>query len=321
MVLGGFAAPLFLWLAGVGVALSAAAAMDRGCTRREAGEALVRRGLEIFVLAFLFRLQAFIVSPGSHPVALFRVDILNIMGPAMVGAGLVSLLADSQATLAVVHGALAAAIAMAAPLVRTIGAVDRLPVWVQWYIRPAGEYTTFTAFPWSGFVFAGAAVGAVLVGARRASAAGQSRVVEAHVGLLAAGFVLVWLGFYTASRPALYVQSSFWTSSPTYFAIRVGVMTVTLAALFGLEQLVSLLGITLPALARFGRRSLFVYWIHVELVYGYATWPLRGKLSMAGVGLAYLLFTWLIYGAVVLFDRWRAPRSQITLRERVQPAV
>ncbi len=46
------------------------------------------RGVEIFLLAFLFRLQAFIVSPGSHPVTLFRVDVLNVMGPAMVVAGL-----------------------------------------------------------------------------------------------------------------------------------------------------------------------------------------------------------------------------------------
>ena len=88
-VLGGFAAPLFLWLAGLAVALAAAAAVRRGGSRREAAEAVCRRGLEIFILAFLFRLQAFLVSPGGHPITLFRVDILNIMGPAIVAAGLV----------------------------------------------------------------------------------------------------------------------------------------------------------------------------------------------------------------------------------------
>ena len=68
-------------------------AVRRGGSRRDAAEAVCRRGLEIFILAFLFRLQAFIVSPGSHPVTLFRVDILNIMGPAIVAAGLVWALA------------------------------------------------------------------------------------------------------------------------------------------------------------------------------------------------------------------------------------
>ena len=88
-VLAGFAAPAFLWLAGVGVALSAAATARRSGSRARAVDMVCRRGLEIFILAFLFRLQAFIVSPGSHPVTLFRVDILNIMGPAMVVAGIV----------------------------------------------------------------------------------------------------------------------------------------------------------------------------------------------------------------------------------------
>src|SRR6266852_3969143 len=96
IILGGFAAPLFLWLAGVALVLSATAAVRRGASRNEAAQTVCRRGLELFILAFLFRLQAFIVSPGSHPVALFRVDILYIMGPAIVAAGLVWTLSESS---------------------------------------------------------------------------------------------------------------------------------------------------------------------------------------------------------------------------------
>src|SRR5437868_5006827 len=88
LVLGGFAAPLFLWLAGLGVALSATRAAERS-TRTAAVAGVCRRGLEIFVLAFLFRLQAFVLSPGGSPLALFRVDILNILGPALALAGII----------------------------------------------------------------------------------------------------------------------------------------------------------------------------------------------------------------------------------------
>jgi uncharacterized membrane protein len=87
-ILGGFAAPLFLWLAGLAVVLSAARTASRG-GRAAAVDAVCRRGLEIFILAFLFRIQAFIISPGGPALAIFRVDILNIMGPAIVAAGLV----------------------------------------------------------------------------------------------------------------------------------------------------------------------------------------------------------------------------------------
>ena len=105
MVLGGFAAPMFLWLAGVSLVLSAAAVARRQGSRAAAVSAVSRRGLEIFVLAFLFRLQAFVLSPGSHTVTLFRVDILNIMGPGIVGAGVVWGLATSTRMLvALTHG-------------------------------------------------------------------------------------------------------------------------------------------------------------------------------------------------------------------------
>jgi hypothetical protein len=139
-----------------------------------------------------------------------------------------------------------------------------------------------------------------------------------HAGLALAGLALVGFGFYTASLPAIYRQSSFWTSSPTYFVIRVGVIMMIFAALYAVEQIAVRFGVALTALERFGRRSLFVYWIHVELVYGYATWPLHARLPLWGVGLAYLAFTSLIYGAVVAFDRWRASSAQMTFEYKAQ---
>src|SRR4051794_41226072 len=80
IVLGGFAAPLFLWLAGLAVVLAAAAAVRRGGSRREAGAAVCRRGPENFLLALLFRPQAFGVNPGGPPDSLFRVGSPNLLG-------------------------------------------------------------------------------------------------------------------------------------------------------------------------------------------------------------------------------------------------
>jgi hypothetical protein len=48
---------------------------------------------------------------------------------------------------------------------------------------------------------------------------------------------------------------------------------------------------------------LFIYWIHVELVYGYASWLWRGRLPLWGTGLAYIAFCAAMYGAVVARDR------------------
>src|SRR4026209_2059893 len=65
VILGGFGAPLFLFLAGVAVALSAGSKFRRMQDRSAASRAVIKRGFEIFLLAFLFRVQAMIVSWGT----------------------------------------------------------------------------------------------------------------------------------------------------------------------------------------------------------------------------------------------------------------
>jgi uncharacterized membrane protein len=313
-VLGGFAAPLFLWLAGAAVVLAASRAAARSDSRSRGMEVACRRGLEIFILAFLFRLQGFIVTPGGAPVTLFRVDVLNIMGPSMVGVGLLWGAGRTVAARVAACAAAATAIAMLTPIVRATALVSALPVWLQWYARPTGDLTIFTLFPWAGFVFAGGAVGALL------AEAGDDRVERRlHVVLGAAGAGLIALGFYAAGRPSLYRAASFWTSSPTWFAIRVGILMVAVSAVYGVFATLAhsrrppeCASPKIDPLARLGRSSLFVYWIHVELVYGYTTWLIRGRLPLWGTAIAYVAFCALMYGAIVLRDRlagtWRARR-------------
>src|SRR5512134_1811164 len=85
MILGGFGAPLFLFLAGVAVPLSAGSKLRRTGDAHAASRAVVRRGLEVFGLAFLFRIQAWVLG-WSSPRLILKVDILNIMGPSIMAA-------------------------------------------------------------------------------------------------------------------------------------------------------------------------------------------------------------------------------------------
>jgi uncharacterized membrane protein len=317
IMLAGLAAPLFLWLAGVSIPLAAAAGIRRGLSRRAAAENVIRRGLEIFILAFLFRLQAFILSPGAHPITLFRVDILNVMGPAIVMAALVWMLIDSQVALVATFSLLALAVTMATPIVRHLTAVDGLPPLLQWYIRPSGDNTTFTSFPWIGFVSAGAAVGVLL------SAAGSQRTERRLLAVIGTiGVIAIAAGFYGSKLPSIYADSSFWTTSPSYFAIRAGILMTALAVMFALERAVPAAVSGLRPLAHFGQRSLFVYWIHVELVYGYASWAIRRRLPLWGTALGYILFAAAMYGAVLLRDvvvaRWRGRNKQMTFQYKAE---
>lgn len=303
-IIAGFAAPLFLWLAGLSVAMSAERGLSLGKNRTEASARLLRRGAEIFALAFVFRAQSFVVSPGNPLVSLLRVDILNIMGPAMVVAAWLWRVSPGTRVAAFALGATGAAIAFVTPLVRAATWVSALPPLMQWYITPSGNHSTFTLFPWTGFVFAGAAHGTLLTAvALRDEGKALWRLAVAGIGLSA-------LSYATAFRPSIYTASSFWTSSPTYFGMRVGAMMVLLSVLFVLSPLASAVPRGCAALARLGRHSLFVYWVHVELVYGYITAPLHHRLPLWGGAVAWAVLAAAMYWSLNLRDHgvawWRS---------------
>ena len=56
-------------------------------------------------------------------------------------------------------------------------------------------------------------------------------------------------------------------------------------------------------LEEFGRASLFVYWIHVEMVYGFFSRPIRRSLSLEVALVAYVLFTVFLL-ALVRLKSW-----------------
>jgi len=193
---------------------------------------------------------------------------------------------------------------MVTPVARTAPALGLLPSALQWYVSPDGNHSTFTLFPWAGFVFAGAAYGSLLI---RADPRQEGRGLRR----LAVAGALAVIGCYSAATfPSIYRASSFWTTSPTYFGIRVGLLMMALWGLFRLAALASTLPRSFRVLEQFGRNSLFVYWIHVELVYGYATFPLHHRLPLWGTALCYIAFCAALYWAIALKDKviawWRS---------------
>ena len=68
-----------------------------------------------------------------------------------------------------------------------------------------------------------------------------------------------------------------------------------------------------------GRPSLFVYWIHVEMVYGFISRPLRRNLSFEAAIVAYVLFSAFLLGLVLLKNRWlQAQESRPPCRPRLR---
>ena len=82
--LGGLPSRLFLLLVGVSMAIKFEAQIARKVPRATMVWGGIKRGLEIVVLAYLFRIQEYILGGGTHWQDLCRVDILNCIGASMV---------------------------------------------------------------------------------------------------------------------------------------------------------------------------------------------------------------------------------------------
>ena len=339
-LIGGFGAPIFLFLAGVSVALAAgsrlrkawsaamgpasdAADVDAGPPpgRRVSWAAawpMVKRGGWIWVLAILFRVQSDVLGGRTSPGQLLvldivrgntlKVDILNVMGPAIAGAAVLWGLARTVGWRIAGSIAAASAFAFATPGIRAWAALDAIPDALEGYLRPFAGRTTFSFFPWAGFVFAGVTIGVLLERTR------DTQSERRLIAWFAAGGLALWIGSLIAAHgPAWFGPTDFWRTAPSFFFMRVGVMVAGIAACYAWEARPRLLAADpFSPMRQFGVTSLFVYWIHVEMAYGGLSRPIRGQLPLPVSLVAFLLFLTAMLGLSLLktavVKRWRARR-------------
>jgi uncharacterized membrane protein len=277
---GTFPAPLFLFLAGISLALVAEKLRLKNSSPSQIGRTTIRRGAEIFAFGMLLRLQEFALAWGWSPATdLLRVDVLNTIGLSMMLMGglcwavlaMPSRSVDgARPRLALVLAAAGTAllISLASPPLWTTWRPRWLPWPVESYINGVHNLGTpqswlFPVFPWTAFAFAGLAVGFILQSP-------WAREREARVFLIlgVAGAVLVEGARLLDAWPRqFYAVYDYWHTSPSFFLVRLGMLMVILAGSYawcrwgagqwGFSPLIQL-----------GQASLLVYWVHIEFVYG-----------------------------------------------------
>jgi len=325
-ILGTLPAPLFLFLAGISVALVGDKLLRKGSSATQTAIAIVRRGAEILALAFLFRLQEFVIAWGWAPGAdLLRVDILNEIGVSIMLMGLVCWIIFSNyhgQHLWPIGSATSAVIALTISLLSPLLWTSWSPYWMPWPIESyingvhnLGEPQAwlFPIFPWSAFAFIGLAAGFLLASDWAAELGART---FALAGL--AGVVLMLLGHWLEAGPYhVYATDDFWHTSPSFFLIRVGLLLVILA-----------IGYTwcrwgggwwrFSPLIQLGKTSLLVYWVHLELVYGrFSILPKRAvDIRTASFGLL------IIFLAMLLLSTLRTRfKSELNFRWPLQKPV
>jgi Heparan-alpha-glucosaminide N-acetyltransferase, catalytic len=274
----------------------------------QAASAARWRGQQIFALAFLFRLQSQLLGWGAL-INFLKVDILNVMGVAMIAAALIWSISEARVTRILLFAIATIAVAMATPMIREAAVVGVLPDAIEAYIRPLPGRTTFTLFPWGAFLLAGAIAGELVYAARTEV---QERRVQ--IGLLFAGLLGIAGGHIASLQPSIYPVANFWTTSPTFFFMRLGFCTAMLPIARGIDHFHAFArrqfrsvfrdpDVPGRVIATLGKSSLFVYWVHVEIAYGGLSRPLRRSMPLELSLLATVALCALLYRIVLWKDR------------------
>ena len=294
---GGVPARLFLLLVGVSIAIrfesQIAKKVDRGAMVR----GVVKRGFEIFLLAYLFRLQEFTLSGfGGDPMNLFRIDILNCIGASMMAVAFIvaPIRGRPQIALALIAAAVVVGLG---PIIGPMHFPDFIPRPISSYFGGERPMAWFPLFPWAAWPLVGVAIGHIWVRQARIS-----KRREALVFILSGivGMALIYgVNFVRRINPHIihYPSDIVQQMGPGAFIYRLGMIGPMATAGW---LICRVLGDRFSIMRQFGRTSLLVYWIHVDLCYGMVsgrrpgkrtlTWATGGVVAMTGLMLAVSIY-------------------------------
>jgi uncharacterized membrane protein len=307
-ILGSMPAPLFLFLAGVSVALTTEKLREKGIARDQIARQTVLRGGEIFGLGILFRLMEYALGHRWVPwTDLLRVDILNILGVSIAFMGILCWF-SAGATAEIAHRrsvfaglATAAAIALLTPPLWTIWRPNFLSWPLESYINGVHNMNEpqnwlFPIFPWCAFAFVGLAAGFSLFS--KVAQSQQSRFFWWMAGA-GAGACVASEGLEHVPIK-VYAVHDYWHSHPDFVLLRCGVLLILMSVAYawcalgwgqkGFSPLIQL-----------GKTSLLVYWVHIELVYGRFSILPKHQSSMGKTTLGLIV----IFLAMLALSLWR----------------
>jgi uncharacterized membrane protein len=299
--IGGMAAPLFLFMAGMTFAFQMDSLDRREPSALRRWLAALRRGAYILAIAFAFRLSNWAFSLGHADLhEITKVDILNGMGLGMMVLAVAAVFGwKGRTRFAVAAGV---GIAAAAPVIAALS-WDGVPTLLYDYLVPAPGQGRFPFFPFAAYVAYGLAAGAIV---KQTSGDRLERLMQWTVLI---GLVLALGGEYAGNMSySVYTKSDFWSNSPALILIRCGITLLLLAGSYLWTEYCA--GPGWSWMITLGKNSLMVYWVHVVLVYGDILKPAKHALSIGQTVTATLTVIVLMVGLSSAWLRWKHRRAE-----------
>ena len=262
---GGMPPALFLFLTGITLAFLMDSVERKGWSPRKRVWESLLRARYLFLIAFAFRLQLFIFGLPAPWQGLFKVDVLNCMGLSIALLSVMAIFTTAERVR--LCAVLGLAIAFLSPLISELhwnaAPLNSIPWMLRDYIVP--DRATFGIFPWTAYLAIGVSAGSVL---RLVPPDATERCMQ-WAAILGGGLIVA-CQYLTNSGFTIYAHSDYWLNSPAQVLTKIGVLFVMLSLAFLWTRYGA--GEGWSWVRQFGVTSLLVYWVHIELVYGKATY-------------------------------------------------
>jgi len=315
--LGGLPARMFLFLAGVSLAMRFASDVRRSVPLAEARLGAFWRGLEVLLIGYGYRIAEWLLAGAKtkDAMAMLKVDVLQCIGLSLMITAYVASPRDLQDStpqrLPWRPLGLALLVAAITPQLQKLGTPDG-PGPLLAYLWPgAHPLGQFPLLPWLSYTLTGAAVGALWLRAARNERLGQAMLWTVGAG------VVVWLCGYGLEKLHLPIFSSTRTvkvEPPSIFFYRTAFCLVGTAASYLIERLKLTDGFSPTRLL--GQASLVVYMVHLDIVYNSAPYTIKQKLDPLTASML-----WVVVAILMVVVAWFRVESDRKPEPAARPAL
>jgi uncharacterized membrane protein len=273
----GFIAPMFLFASGVAFGVATIRSWDQHIVWGERVRRRIWKFLVLMAIGYALHLPYFSLrktitsATFMETKSMVQVDALQCIGlTLLILQGAVILLRKKERFVRLV-ALCGAVVIFASPIVWSLHFGDKIPLWMAAYLN-AENGSWFPLFPWSAYILCGVLFGYWFLKAR--SYRDEVAAVLKYAAIGAGTAVLALLALRLPFD--FYPPHDYWKSDPSIILVRLSLVSIVAAGIFLVERYIQTPS-RIPSIM--GRESLFVYIVHLLIVYG----------SVMGQGLSYFI--------------------------------
>lgn len=262
----GFVGPMFLFASGVAFGVSTMKKWEKHLHINRVVMKRLGRFIGLIIIGYALHLPFFSLpkilynSTPREVAALFQVDALHCIAVTLMIMQICVLIVRTAKRLTVLAGALMAVIVLTAPIIWSMPLTLYLPLWCTSYCN-VDNHSWYPLIPYSAFVLGGICYAFLFLKSKERQQ--TTRFMERGV---VAGMAAIAGAVIVANIPVdFYGPNDFWRVNPAAVVARFGFLLIAASSLFFAERMIRIPA-KLPVVM--GSESLFIYIVHLLVVYG-----------------------------------------------------